>query len=99
MIIASLPKVFIQIGAAVSFISILGLKRGITVSNKKPSVLRDEGNWIEKKERDGGKNKVERKDSIERGKGRETRQGKASGIEKGRKWRQRRVERKRDKGE
>jgi len=38
MIIASLPKVFIWIDAAVSFISVLGSKRGIAVSNKKPSV-------------------------------------------------------------
>ena len=40
MIIVSLPKVFIWIDAAVSFISVLGSKRGIAVSNKKPSVYK-----------------------------------------------------------
>ena len=38
MIIASLPKVFVWIDAAVSSNSVLGSKRGIAVSNKKPSV-------------------------------------------------------------
>ena len=54
MIIASLPKVFIWIDAAVSFISVLGSKRGIAVSNKKPSVIvhkeggiRDKISWAE----------------------------------------------------